>query len=99
MMKSEFIGLLREISPTHRDPSESEYRNIEIVYTYHPSIDTKECIVKLWADFGNTIIEDMLPRSYRVQEAEKELTAARSALEQARHILEEKQNDYNSLFS
>ena len=91
MMKSEFISLLHEISPTHTEPTEEEYRRIEFVYNYHPSIGDKECIVKLWADFGNKIIEDMTPRAERVQEAEEDLRDARL-------VLDEKQRLYDALF-
>ena len=86
MMYSEFIDILREISPTHRDPSPEEYKTIELVYTYHPSIGDKETIVKLWADFGNTIIEDMKPRAKAVMEAEENFRQARLSYEAARDL-------------
>lgn len=73
MMRSEFIDILREISPTHRDPSQEEYKAIELVYAYHPSIGDKKTIVKLWADFGNTIIEDMTPRVKAIMAAYENL--------------------------
>lgn len=68
MMRSEFIDILREVSPTHRDPSSEEYEAIELVYTYHPAIGDKKTIVKLWVDFGNTIIEDMKPRAEKIRD-------------------------------
>lgn len=86
MMRSEFIDILREISPTHRDPSPEEYKEIEFVYTYHPSIGDKKTIVKLWADFGNIIIEDMKPRAKAVMKAEENFNQARRAYEAAREL-------------
>lgn len=44
--------------------SENEYRNIETVYAFHPSISEtsgKDQITYLYKTFGMRIIEDMLP--------------------------------------
>ena len=51
MLKTEFIDILEEISPTHPYPTDDEYKKIELVCTYHPSIissDKEEDIVRLW---------------------------------------------------
>ena len=98
MMKSEFIEILREISPTRKDPTDEEYKEIEFVYTYHPSIGNKECIVKLWADFGQKIIEDMIPRSRRVQEAEINVEAKKQRVREANKMLEQAQKEYDDFF-
>lgn len=86
MLKSEFIDILEEISPTHPYPTDEEYKNIEIVYTYHPSISDKEDIVRLWADYGNIIIEDMSARAQAVMIAEQELREARDRYERAKEV-------------
>lgn len=98
MMKSEFIEILREISPTRKDPTDDEYEEIEFVYTYHPSIGTKECIVKLWADFGQKIIEDMVPRCERVKDAEIKVQVMRERVREANRKLEQAEKEYNDLF-
>ena len=88
MMKSEFIDILEEISPTHPYPTDEEYKKIEIVYTYHPSISDKEDIVRLWANYGNIIIEDMTGRAQSVMCAEQELQEARVRYEKAKEMYE-----------
>ena len=86
MMKSEFVDLLHEVSPTHREPTIEEYKKIEFVYTYHPSIGCKEDIVDLWRKYGNRIIEDMTPWAVKVRDAEVNVNQARMAYEAAREI-------------
>ena len=88
MLKTEFIDILEEISPTHPYPTDEEYKKIEIVYTYHPSISDKEDIVRLWADYGNIIIEDMISRANAVMCAEQELQEARGRYERAKEMYE-----------
>lgn len=88
MLKTEFIDILEEISPTHSYPTDEEYKNIEVVYTYHPSISDKEDIVRLWANYGNIIIEDMSARAQAVMIAEQELREARERYERAKEVYE-----------
>ena len=90
-MMSEFVDELLEISPTHKLPTNEEYGNIEFVYTYHPSIGDKKAIVKLWADFGNKIIEDMMPRARMVMQAENDMRRAEASYKNAKDF-------YNSMF-
>lgn len=89
MMKTEFIDILKKISPAHSYPTDEEYKKIEFVYTYHPSISDKESIVRLWADFGNMIIEDMTARAQLIMYAEEDLRNTRICFEKAREKYEE----------
>jgi hypothetical protein len=98
MLKSEFIEIMKELAPDHAEPTEKEYRAIELVYTYHPLVGNHEKIVKLWLDYGNALIEDMTPRALAVQEAEDELEQARYSVEEAQRILACKKAHYDSLF-
>lgn len=98
MMKNEFIEILNEIAPGHTAPTEKEYHDIEIVYTYHPLIGTKEKIVRLWVDMGQMIIDDMMERALEVKAAEAELDRARRNLEEAKRYLKRAEECYDSLF-
>ena len=105
MLKSEFIEILHEISPCHPEPTAEQYDRIEDVYIWYPFSDDKETIVKLWADFGDVIINDMLPRVYRIRDIEERINYLKSeisresvkarvrylqhALSEARNYLEE----------
>lgn len=90
MMKSEFVEILHDMSPTHREPTEAEYEAIEFVYTYHPSIGCKEDIVDLWRNYGNMIIADMTPRARHISKAEENVRQAKIAYDAALEV-------YNSL--
>ena len=86
MMMSEFIDLLHEVSPTHREPTNEEYLKIEFVYNYHPSVGCKEDIVDLWRSYGNMIIEDMTPRARKIRDAEVKVNLTRAAYEEAKEV-------------
>lgn len=98
MMKSEFIEILNEIAPGHTAPTEKEYHDIETVYTYHPLIGNKEKIVRLWAEYGNMIIKDMLPRSEQIREAEQAVDEARYKVEEAKRVLQERRDYLDKLW-
>lgn len=64
--------------------SESEYRKIETVYTFHPSVsDTagKDQIVYLYKTFGMRIIEDMTPTAEKASELQDKIRNARIRLD------------------
>lgn len=63
MTKAEFTDLL---SDTDTAPNDKEYRIIEFVYTWHPSIsgsghEGQRQIAGLYSEFGMRIIADMFP--------------------------------------
>ena len=50
--------------------TESEYKDIEFVYTFHPSISNTEGktqIAKLYELGGNRLIKDMIPTARKAQ--------------------------------
>lgn len=64
---------------------------IEIVYRYHPAIDDvfgKEQIAYLYANFGFSIIMDMLPRAEKMRCMEKQLANIESSLATLREEME-----------
>ena len=91
MMKSEFVEILAEIKPGHTAPTEKEFKDIQTVYTYHPLIGNKEKIVRLWVEYGNILIKDMLPRAEQIRDAEQAVDEARYRVEEAKRILQERQ--------
>ena len=97
MLKSEFTEILREVSPTHRDPTPEEYERIEDVYTYHPAIGDKKTIVKLWAEFGNVIIDDMMPRTEAIRNTERDLFEARNRYDRTKKEYDDAMTEYERL--
>ena len=64
--------------------SDQEYKKIEFVYTWHPSISEtqgKDQIAMLVATFGMRIIEDMLPTAEKAKELEDKRMCLRQELE------------------
>lgn len=69
MMKQEFEALVGKTVP------EAEYKVIEYVYTWHPSIkDTegKKQMEVLYSQFGMGIIKGMVPVAQKMEELDKE---------------------------
>lgn len=64
--------------------SDQEYKKIEFVYTWHPSISEtqgKDQIAMLVGTFGMRIIEDMIPTAEKAQELENKRMSLRNQLE------------------
>ena len=62
--------------------SENEYRKIETVYTFHPSISEtagKDQITYLYKTFGMRIIEDKSDRGYAPDRDERERIARQNS--------------------
>ena len=93
MNKMEFFAEVRKLNPTGIIViSDSEYRDLEFVYTWHPSIDAvngKKQIAYIFNEFGMQLIRDMLPTAVALEEAEQELQSARIAYETARENYEQ----------
>ena len=63
--------------------SESDYRIIETVYTFHPAIDNvmgKDQIATIYKTCGMRVVRDMLPTAERAQEIENKMTELRTQL-------------------
>lgn len=87
MTKQEFKAL------TKREFTDSEYKAIETVYTFHPSIsetEGKRQIASLYDAYGIRIIADMLPTATKAREYEERIT-------QKRHELESLQEEFENL--
>jgi len=81
MMKSEFIEKLEVINPNYREFTEQEYKNIELVYMYHPAIQEKDDIIDLYLRFGYETIEDMISRSEKIREIDNQIFLKRQELD------------------
>lgn len=84
MMRSEFLEEIRKIydetGESREDPADDEYRDIETVYAFHPSIPNvggKRMIAELYVNCGMTLIYDMLPRAEAIERVEKEVRRAK----------------------
>lgn len=87
MTKAEFEKLSK------RPVTEDEYRSIELVYTFHPSIsDTKgkEEIAYLFNTFGMRIILDMVDTANKAKRISTDILNTRL-------LLERYENDYRLL--
>lgn len=60
---------------------------IQKVYMYHPSIDTKDEIVKAYELGGMILIKDMLPRAEKIEELERKIQSVRGTLADLEHEL------------
>lgn len=73
MMKQEFEKLI------HAEIGDKDYRTIEYVYTWYPTISEtngKEQIADLYVNFGMPIILDMVERAGKMEKLEGELNTA-----------------------
>lgn len=93
MTREEFERSCIEVKPQdNKRPTESEYKLIEYVYTFHPSIsevEGKKQIAYLYLSFGMSIIQDMKPRAELMEKKESELRAAREALKKVQDEIAE----------
>ena len=84
MMKYEFEEKLHEIEPIQRTVSGDDYKLIEYVYTYHPSIsDTegKRQVALLYHEFGIQIFKDMEAAATANQVLESTIRKTRAELQ------------------
>ncbi len=79
MMKEEFE---QRIGKTI---SNGDYKIIETVYTFHPSIDNvrgKDQIVELYKIGGMRIMRDMIPTAEKAKSLDENITALRTKMEE-----------------
>ena len=85
MSREEFEAKLgREVNP-------AEYKDIEYVYTFHPSIsdtDGKKQIADLYKLGGIRLIRDMIPTARKAQEIEDEIRELNLQLANAKRAYE-----------
>lgn len=78
MMKCEFEAIAK--TPITNE----NYKKLETVYTYHPSISAtqgKQQIAYLYDNFGMRMIEDMLPTAKKAQELQEAIRCKRMEIE------------------
>lgn len=90
MTKAEFTEL---ISNTDTVPNDKEYRIIEFVYTWHPSIsgntrEGKKQIASLYSEFGMRIIADMFSTAKEAKIIEDKIAAAKDSISDYEQELE-----------
>lgn len=72
--------------------TDEEYKTIEKVYTFHPSISElggKKQIAQIYVDFGMSIIRDMVPRAEVMEKLENDQIKARNELERVTALIKE----------
>lgn len=95
MTRTEFEHQVLEVVKEGKippEPTDEQYKLIEYVYTFHPSIsetDGKKQIAMLYVNFGMSIIQDMKPRAELMEKKEAQLRAARMALEEVQREIAE----------
>lgn len=73
-------------------PTEQEYRLIEHVYTFHPSIsetEGKQQVAYLYENFGKSIFRDMEARADFMRVKEGELQKAKAEVERIQKQMKE----------
>lgn len=86
MQKREFEEMIEQ------PVSDAEYRVIETVYQWHPSVKEvsgKEEVAELYKSFGMAIFHDMLPRAEKNRELERQFLHARAEMERIKAEMEE----------
>lgn len=86
MNKQEFLDRIK----SDNIPSDSQFAEIEYVYTWHPIISEvtgKDQIAKLWDIGGIRLIRDMKPTAEKAQVLEHEATIAENKARQIRRAL------------
>lgn len=86
MQKREFEEMIEQ------PVSDAEYRVIETVYQWHPSVKEvsgKEEVAELYKSFGMAIFHDMLPRAEKNRELENKLRHAQAEVERIKAEMEE----------
>ena len=86
MSKDEFIELA---GIEWDDISEDDYSVVEYVYARHPSIATKQDIVKLWKDYGMVVIRDMVDTATLYEQIESNYYKAMDKANKARQAMED----------
>lgn len=79
MQKREFEEMIE------RTVSDAEYKVIETVYQWHPSVKEvsgKEEVAELYKSFGIAIFHDMLPRAEKNRELENKLRHVQAEMEE-----------------
>ena len=72
--------------------TDSDYKAIEYVYTFHPAIDEcdgKKQIVDLVGNFGMRIVFDMFPTARKAKSIEESIAYARKRLDELKEQLED----------
>lgn len=75
-----------------RTVTEEQYKIIETVYMWHPSIRNtsgKDEVAELFKSFGMAIFHDMLPRAKKAQELDERLRAAQREVDRIQEELKE----------
>lgn len=91
MMKEEFMAELRKIG-YGANVSDDEYREIEYVYTWHPSIcdvGGKAQIAALYAHGGILVIRDMAARAKKAESMDGKMREIRRDIEGMQKQLED----------
>ena len=86
MNKQEFLDRIK----TQNIPTDAQYKEVEFVYTWHPSIDEvsgKSQIASLWDIGGIRLIRDMMPTARKAQELEQQIQNTQLQLTNLRSML------------
>lgn len=89
MMYEEFTDRASKIAGFEVKVTDRNYKDIETVYNYHPSISDKDDIALIYVRFGMRAIRDMLPTALVVAEYEQQQMALKHQLEELTARLEE----------
>lgn len=100
MMKYEFEERLNDIEGMKRTVTDEEYKLIEHVYAFHPSIsetEGKRQVALLYHEFGIRIFKDMAETAERNRELEADIKRLEAEIDKASHELRDVLDQANAL--
>lgn len=82
MTRNEFLN---HLSDSDTIPDDEEYRMIDFVYTWHPSIsgsghEGQKQIAYLYSEFGMRIIADMFPTARKAEAIRNKISKAKAQI-------------------
>ncbi len=101
MTKDEFLRKYEEVtntSPYISGITDEDYKLVEYVYNFHPSISEttgKDQIAYLVANFGMPIIKDMLPRAKEMEGLEAQMRSAQIKVQEIARKIESVKYGYS----
>ena len=94
MTQEEFTTALKTVDSTivGANFTERQWKLIETVYTYHPSINDKEHMAYLYLNYGMAAITDMYYRAVKIRDMERSIHDMETNLERMNRLYDEFDN-------
>ena len=91
MNREEFVAQVAKIAKNVKEPTAEEYKLIEYVYTWYPTVSEttgKAQVAWLYVNLGMPIFRDMEKKAKQAEELDSELRMARTRMERAQEMID-----------